>query len=254
MPTAYPYVRVSSSEQAKHGYSLDNQRACLTRYFEFRLKEQGFTLGACFEDRAISGARPLRSRPQGNKLNSTLQAGDVVLIVRTDRAFRNAADALLCMELWQKRGICFHCAENGMTTEDPTGRMCIAMMAVGAAWENEVRAQRVREVKAHRLRMGFWPYPQAPFGFRRVRVKGGWKLTPDPAQREMARQFIAWRAEGWSSMDIWRHLLEQRIAPVGRVGAWSPSAILNYIKRERRLQEAEAKGIEPYGPYLRQGD
>ena len=253
MPTAYPYGRVSSWDQAKHGYSLDNQRAALARYFELRLKDHGFALGQQFEEKAVSGKRPLRDRPEGRKLNALLEAGDVVLIVRTDRAFRNA-DALQCMEVWQARGVFFHCAENGMNTEDSAGRLCISMMAIGAQWENEVRAQRVREVKHHRLRQGFWPYPQAPFGFKRVKVKGGWKLAPDPVQREMARKFIAWQADGLDCREIWRYLLVQRIGPVGSVRAWNPNAIRLYIQRELLLQKVEADGITPYGPYLRDGD
>ena len=77
---------------------------------------------------------------------------------------------------------------------------------------------------------------------------------PQPAQREMARKFIAWQAEGLDCRDIWRYLLVQRIGPVGSVRAWNPNAIRLYIKRERVLQEVEAQGITPYGNYLREGD
>ena len=252
MPTAWRYIRVSGLKQAKDGYSLPTQHETLARYYDFRIKDQGFTLGQCFQDKAVSGKRPLRERPEGRKMNALLAAGDIVLIVRTDRAFRNTVDALQCMEAWQARGVFFHCAENGMNTEDMNGRLCITMMAAGAQWENEVRRQRVKEVKEHRLTQGFWPYPRAPFGFKRVKVKGGWKLAHDPAQREMAKKFIAWQANGvdgrqkrMDCREIWRHLMIQRIGPVGRVRAWNPNVIRLYIKRERRLLEVEAKGIKP---------
>jgi DNA invertase Pin-like site-specific DNA recombinase len=267
MPTAYPYLRVSNWRQtegdeanskpggAGHGYSLPAQREIIRRYYELRLKDLGFELGPFHEDAAVSGKRQLCDRPEGHKLHLRLERGDVVVIVRSDRAFRNAVDALQCMECWQARGIFFHCAENGMNTQEATGRLCISIMAIGAQWENEVRGQRVKEVKEHRKRQGFWPHPVAPFGFKRVKVKGGYKLALDPAQRAMARRFIAWQTQGWTSIDIYRHLVYvEHALPVGRIRAWSPSTIHNYIKRELRLQELEAEGKIPYAQFLRDGD
>jgi len=65
MLTAYVYIRVATQRQIRHGHSPETQRETLARYCEFRLKDKGLTLGRCFEDKAVSGKRPLRSRPEG---------------------------------------------------------------------------------------------------------------------------------------------------------------------------------------------
>jgi DNA invertase Pin-like site-specific DNA recombinase len=196
--------------------------------------------------------RPRPRKPAGGKcrLNAALEAGDVVVIVRTDRAFRRASDALLRMKVWQARGVFFHCAENGMNTADATGRLCISMMALGAQWENEVRTQRIAEVRAYLLDNGHWA-KHPPFGYKNVRLHNRKiKLMPDVEQRRMAAQFVKWQDEGWSYMDIWRYMMEKRIAPVGRVRSWTVQNIYYYIRRERQLQALEAQGIIPYEKYL----
>ena len=65
MPTAYVYIRGASRGQIRHGHSPETQRETLARYCEFRLKDHGSTRGPCFEDKAVSGKRPLLSQPEG---------------------------------------------------------------------------------------------------------------------------------------------------------------------------------------------
>ena len=45
-------------------------------------------------DRATSGSRPLGEREHGGRLLARLKKGDVVIGLKLDRMFRNAADCL----------------------------------------------------------------------------------------------------------------------------------------------------------------
>jgi len=50
---AMGYVRVSTDEQAREGISLENQKARIAAYCEYR----GFTLTGIIEDAGISGGK-----------------------------------------------------------------------------------------------------------------------------------------------------------------------------------------------------
>jgi len=55
---AVGYLRVSTTEQADHGYGLDAQRARIEEFCE----RERLGLAAVFEDPGVSGTRPLEDR------------------------------------------------------------------------------------------------------------------------------------------------------------------------------------------------
>ena len=55
---AIGYIRVSTDEQAREGIALENQKARIAAYCEYR----GFTLTGIIEDAGISGGKN-RARP-----------------------------------------------------------------------------------------------------------------------------------------------------------------------------------------------
>jgi hypothetical protein len=64
MRPAYGYIRVSSDEQADSGLGLEAQRQRIRAYCELK----GLQLTTLFEDPAVSGGKPLSSRPAGSRL------------------------------------------------------------------------------------------------------------------------------------------------------------------------------------------
>src|SRR4051812_22306451 len=85
----YGYVRVSTQKQADQGLSLEQQEEQIKRYFEFRLQPQGYQWGGMFRDAATSGKTPMLLRPSGGELSRAVEKGDVVVVAKLDRAFRN---------------------------------------------------------------------------------------------------------------------------------------------------------------------
>src|SRR5262245_34464271 len=90
MRPAYGYIRVSSDEQADSGLGLEAQRQRIRAYCEAK----GLLLTMLFEDPAISGGKPLSSRPAGSRLLADARRHRAVVIVaKFDRLFRSVADA-----------------------------------------------------------------------------------------------------------------------------------------------------------------
>jgi DNA invertase Pin-like site-specific DNA recombinase len=86
---AFGYVRVSTDRQAEEGESLGAQERTIQGYAMMH----GLKLDRVFVERAVSGSRPIAERPEGGKLLSSAQAGDVVITPKLDRMFRSALDA-----------------------------------------------------------------------------------------------------------------------------------------------------------------
>ena len=92
------YARVSTEEQAKHGYSLDEQiQACSSRATEL-----GATEVLVFRDEAISGAT--LDRPELNKLRDLIAQGEIDLLVMRDpdRFSRKLSYQLILTEEFEK--------------------------------------------------------------------------------------------------------------------------------------------------------
>ena len=81
------YERVSSEEQAKHGYSLGAQHEALTDFCE---RHSHVVLGV-YKDEGISGRKPYTKRPAMVQLLHDLERvqPDMILFTKLDRWFRN---------------------------------------------------------------------------------------------------------------------------------------------------------------------
>ena len=96
----YGYTRVSTTEQAADDRSsLDTQRRKITAAAELA----GLTLDELIEEPGVSGGKPLADRPEGGPLLARLVKGDMLIVAKLDRAFRNAADALATAERLKAR-------------------------------------------------------------------------------------------------------------------------------------------------------
>lgn len=106
MIKVYGYYRVSTQLQAEHGYSL----AAQVQEIETYCKSQGWELVQLFHDDGISGAinddedLDLSKRPGLNAMLGSLKGIDKIVVVHTNRLWRNVmAQALIQREI-RKQG------------------------------------------------------------------------------------------------------------------------------------------------------
>src|ERR1700733_2374700 len=81
-PRAAAYIRVSTSEQAKHGYSLDSQKGKVLAHIE----AEGWELDKLYIE-AMTGTKD--DRPELGQLLTTLARIDYVVIITIDRLGRD---------------------------------------------------------------------------------------------------------------------------------------------------------------------
>src|SRR5258707_3160034 len=141
MRTALGYVRVSPDEQAERGLGLESQRQRIRANCEMK----GFELVTIYEDPAVSGGKPLGTRPSGARLLAEARRSKpVVVVAKLDRLFRSVADAAQTITSFDRYGIELVAISEGFDMTNPYGRAMAQMASVFAELERAMIRERTR--------------------------------------------------------------------------------------------------------------
>jgi DNA invertase Pin-like site-specific DNA recombinase len=192
------YIRVSTSDQAREGVSLDAQCERLTAYCTMR----GLTLVEIVSDEGVSGTVPLADREGGAKLLDMVRRRAVteVAALKLDRLFRNAHDALGKMAEWDRANVGLHLIDMGgaaVDTRTAMGRMMLTMMAGFAQFERDLISERTAASLQYKKRQRT-AYGPTPLGFARE----GDSLVEDERETALVGRIRAMRGGGMSMRRI----------------------------------------------------
>ena len=148
-PLALAYVRVSTSEQAEQGASLDAQRAVLTAEAERR----GWDVEVV-ADEGLS-AKTL-NRPGLTTALARLdrKEADYLMSVRLDRVSRSVSDFAGLLDRAGRKGWGLVLQSPNIDTSDPAGRFTVNVLASAAQYERELIGARTRDGMAQRKAEG----------------------------------------------------------------------------------------------------
>ena len=129
------YVRVSGKRQDTRSQLPD-----LKRWVEAYCAD---TPVRWYEDKSTGKSM---DREGWNKLEADIRSGKVAKLVvwRIDRLGRTAAGLTALFEDLQRRGVGFESLRDKVDLETPAGRLMANVLASVAAYENEVRGERIR--------------------------------------------------------------------------------------------------------------
>jgi DNA invertase Pin-like site-specific DNA recombinase len=151
-------------------------------------------------ERGVSGSKPLVERPQGGRLLSMLQAGDVVITPKLDRMFRSALDALDVLAKLKHRGVNLHMIDlGGDVTGNGISKLVFTILSAVAEAERDRIRERIRDVKADQRRRGRYLGGTVPFGWR---LGGDGGLIEVAEQQAAIRRMIGLRQAGASLRSI----------------------------------------------------
>jgi len=202
------YIRVSTADQAEHGVSLDAQAKRLSAY----AVACGLEIAAILREEAISGTVPLADRPEGRKVVQAVSSGQVrhVIVLKLDRLFRSAVDALATTAEWDKKGIALHLVDMGgqsLNTGSAMGRMMLTMMAGFAQFERDLTAERTTAALAHKKATGA-AYSPTPYG----KTREGDSLIDNHEEQGVLSTIRGWREKGFSLRGIAERLNGEGVA------------------------------------------
>ncbi|WP_144507446.1 recombinase family protein [Bacillus mycoides] len=152
------YVRVSTEEQAREGYSIPAQKERLEAY----CKSQGWNDYKFFVDEGTS-ARSME-RPQLKMVLNDVKKGKIqlILVYRLDRFTRRVKDLHEMLEFMDKYKCGFKSATEAYDTTTATGRLFITLVAAIAEWESDNSAERIKMALEEKVsggeRVGAVPY------------------------------------------------------------------------------------------------
>ncbi|KAA0762968.1 recombinase family protein [Bacillus sp. SH5-2] len=155
------YVRVSTEEQAKHGYSIAAQQEKLEAF----CASQGWEIIDTYIDEGYS-AKDL-NRPKFQLMIEEIKKKeiDVLLVYRLDRLTRSVLDLYKILKILEESDCSFKSATEVYDTTNAMGRLFITLAAGMAQWERENLAERVRLGIEKKTKMGKWKGGVAPYGY-----------------------------------------------------------------------------------------
>ncbi|GJI58746.1 recombinase family protein [Bacillus altitudinis] len=214
------YVRVSTDEQAKEGYSISAQKEKLKAY----CVSQGWASFKFYVDEGKSAKDT--HRPSLELLLRHIEQGiiDTVLVYRLDRLTRSVRDLYTLLDYFDKYNAVFRSATEVYDTGSATGRLFITLVAAMAQWERENLGERVKMGQNEKARQGQFSAP-APFGF----IKKGKSLVKNHEQGEILLEIIDKVKKGYSTRQIANYLDDSGILP-RRGYRWHPRTILTLLK------------------------
>ncbi|GAA2648533.1 resolvase [Paractinoplanes durhamensis] len=223
------YLRVSTIEQATHGYGLDVQRAAIRAAAE--------AMGArivkwCIDD-PKSGALPADERPGLTEGLTWLRDGqaDGIITRDLDRLAREVTvqEAILA-EVWNRCGARAFTATGEVERDDPDDPYRTAMrqmMGVFSGLERRLIVKRLRDGRKAKAAAGGHAVGRAGYGWRSV----GGALVEIPAEQRGLARLKELAAGGASTRAIAATLAEEG-HPTQRGGRWTSPVVARILSRQ----------------------
>jgi DNA invertase Pin-like site-specific DNA recombinase len=186
---AIGYIRVSTTDQANHGVSLEAQ--------ENRVRDwcatNGYVLGEVFVDRGLSGCRA-DNRPALKEALAATRRGDALVVYSLSRLARSTRDTLEIAETLDRRGADLVSLSEKIDTTSAAGRMIFRLLAVLAEFERDVISERTSMAMRHLQRQGRYIGGHPGWGYARE----GDFLAALPYEQATVKLAVALRSEGMS--------------------------------------------------------
>ena len=165
------YVRVSTQEQKKHGYSVDAQLEAL-RKFCF---DNDYIIAGEYNDAGISARKKYKKRPALLKLIEDCQNDkiDIILFTKLDRWFRSVADYYEVQGILDglPRKIPWRAIWEDYETETSAGVFKVNIMLSVSQSEADRTSDRMHEAIAYRKANGDFIGGRVPIGYKRENKK-----------------------------------------------------------------------------------
>lgn len=144
MKRAGLYIRVSTDEQARHGFSLGEQRHTLEEY----AARNGFTVVDTYADEGASARKALKNRHELQRLLADVQAGliDVILFIKLDRWFRNIRDYYTVQDILDRHNVQWIATQEDYNTTTSNGRLMLNLKLSIAQNESDQTGDRIKFV------------------------------------------------------------------------------------------------------------
>ena len=200
------YIRVSTEDQAREGFSLGEQEEKLLQLCKFK----GLEVYKVYKDAGIS-AKDMEHRPQFQEMLKDMKEGKLNYIVayKLDRITRSVRDLEELISVLEQYNCFLLCDRDDVNTSTANGRFFVRMLTVLSQLEIEIVSERTKFGLNGAIKSGHIP-GQRPFGYKSAEDK---RMVIDNATRSYVEKIFDMYLEGKSFQQIANYFKENNIYP-----------------------------------------
>ena len=227
--TAGVYIRVSTEDQAREGFSLGEQEEKLLQLCKFKELE----VYKVYKDAGIS-AKDMEHRPQFQEMLQDMKEGKINYIVayKLDRITRSVRDLEELISVLEQYNCFLLCDRDDVNTSTVNGRFFVRMLTVLSQLEIEIVSERTKFGLNGAIKSGHIP-GQRPFGYTKSEDK---KMIVDNATRPYVEKIFDMYLEGKSFQQIANYFKENNIYPKKK---WRDTTIQKIIDNKIYMGDYE---------------
>ncbi len=200
------YIRVSTEDQAREGFSLGEQEEKLLELCKFKELE----VYKVYKDAGIS-AKDMAHRPQFQAMLKDMKDGKINYIVayKLDRITRSVRDLEELISMLEENNCYLLCDRDDVNTSTANGRFFVRMLTVLSQLEIEIVSERTKFGLIGAIKSGHIP-GKRPFGYKSDENK---KRIIDEATRPYVEKIFDMYLEGKSYQQIANYFKTNNIYP-----------------------------------------
>lgn len=233
------YIRVSTEEQAKEGYSIEAQKHKLTQY----CMQNDWEIAGIYIDEGIGGSS-LNKRTEAKRMlnDAKHKIFDTVLILKIDRLARNTLDLLNIVKQLQENNVSLVSLTERIETDTPTGKMFLTMLGGFAELERTTIIDRIKLGKEQKARSGRYNIGRIPYGYEYDADTKKLLIKEEEAiwVRKMFQMFL----EGTSCYKIAAFLNKNKV-PTRMNSNWTKSTVNKMLKNPTYIGKIRYRSRKP---------
>ena len=189
------YIRVSTEDQAREGFSLGEQEEKLRQLCKYK----DFEIFKVYKDAGIS-AKDMKNRPAFQEMLEDMKAGKFNYIVayKLDRVTRSVRDLEVLISTLEKYHCYLICDRDDVNTSTANGRFFVRMLTVLSQLEIEIVSERTKFGLNGAIKAGHIP-GKCPLGYYRDKDK---TLKIDNTTKDVVLRIFELYLEGKSYQTI----------------------------------------------------
>jgi len=188
------YIRVSTEDQAKEGYSIDSQKEVCMRW----IQEKKYDLVAEYIDDGYSSKSLKRPSIQRMIKEVPARKFDVLVFWRLNRLTRSVKDKVTLFELFDRYNVSLKSMSEELDTTTASGRMVTNVLVSVAQGEREQTAENVFSTMYEQALKGKRNGAVAPFGYDLVNSE----LIVNPAKAEIVKRIFKMYQQNYGALAI----------------------------------------------------
>ena len=215
------YIRVSTEDQAREGFSLPEQEKRLRAMCEYK----GYEIYKLYKDAGIS-AKTGNYRPAFEELLQDIREKkcNTIVVLKLDRLTRSVFDLEGIMRFLEENNAYLDCANEEINTTNSSGKLVARMLTSVSQNEIERTSERTKFGLVGAIKEGHIP-GKNPLGYKR----DGKKLVIDPLTKDIVKRIYDLYFEGKSYSNIATIFNNEEV--LGKTN-WRDTGILRIISNE----------------------